>query len=487
MICRHLEHVWKRGKDARKLILESDLPRELLETNPKLALAVFTSRHPKNQQEWNAVKRWEDDPMLDGEAMDICKMLKTIKTTVDDNAKEGELELDGLALSVLFFESCTGISTNRPKLDDHALNALPSNLQSTNAETIYDELCYLLLEGIISERGDETPETPQGTIYRSKLNQLLRWPNACYRPERLLAALPSGFLKEHALLLGRLHRHEDALRILYLDLDDLPLALRYCDERADPSAYLPLLKVALAAHGAAAAVKVLALRGDKIDRGAALRLLPKTLPLAAFARPFILPALVDGDSQIRRLTVAAGLLRARYLSLQVALADAQLRSRSTLQSILPLLDLPPPLRSSPPSLLHGGSQFNPSDALCLQSLQKHHFPRHLLLQARLKSSSARPLKQVRFDVADSSDDAVRPARVFPIPTLPPGRTGSAWVVLDVDAFHGTIALTCELGYVLEMANVDGEDHVQRDGEEGGRVFVEELTELHLRSTEFDEC
>ena len=172
-----------------------------------------------------------------------------------------------------------------------------------------------MLEGIISERGDHDggQDTGLGSIYRSKLQSLLRWPLAKVRSNRLLASLPSSHLEEHALLLGRLGPHEDALRILYVECKSLDLALQYCDARherqvykeqrgipnKDGCAYLPLVRVALRADPdpeQSAAIQVLAMLSGSIDRAAALRLLPQSVPVSAVARPFLIPALVDSES-----------------------------------------------------------------------------------------------------------------------------------------------------------------------------------------------
>lgn len=146
--------------------------------------------------------------------------------------------------------------------------------------------------------------------------------------EATLGSLPKSFLREHALLLGRPGRHEDALRILYSQEKSLELALEYCDVRherqqaqmedarargepvqalSNECAYTPLVKVALdssdpeSERGIAAAIQVLALRRDKIDKAAALRLLPRNIPMSAVARPFLISAVVENESELRRL------------------------------------------------------------------------------------------------------------------------------------------------------------------------------------------
>jgi hypothetical protein len=46
-----------------------------------------------------------------------------------------------------------------------------------------------------------------------------------------MSSLPPSFLQERDLVLGRVSRHDDVLRILYCDLNSLDLALEYCDDR----------------------------------------------------------------------------------------------------------------------------------------------------------------------------------------------------------------------------------------------------------------
>jgi hypothetical protein len=159
------------------------------------------------------------------------------------------------------------------------------------------------------------------------------------------------------MLLGKINRHEDALRILYHDLHSIELALEYCDARhaqvmreritkkrrdihsknvsndslvVEECVYLPLVRVALEStvpttqqwgevhrsdavdqRGIDAAIQVLSLRRHVIDRPAALRLLPSSVPVSSVARPFLIPALVESESQVRRYKIASSLLRAR--------------------------------------------------------------------------------------------------------------------------------------------------------------------------------
>mmetsp|Transcript_3529 Transcript_3529/g.6647 ORF Transcript_3529/g.6647 Transcript_3529/m.6647 type:complete len:389 (+) Transcript_3529:3-1169(+) len=387
---------------------------------------------------------------------------------------------------------------------------------------MHDELAYLLLEGVISERGDEDrgEDSNLGSMYRFKLRRLLSWPNSRVRSERLLGSLPSSFLREHALLLGRLGRHEDALRILYSQENSLELALEYCDVRherqqmrleeiktlggggdkmkspANECAYIPLVKVALSSdpisdRGTAAAIQVLALRRDSIDKAAALRLLPKNIPMSSVVRPFLIPAVVENESQVRRLSVASSLLRSRYMQLKQKLTEAQLKSQATLHSALALkkLNLGDVLHSSKPTKarpVHAASPNYPAVMLV-----KHNFPRHLVIQAQVTNNSARTLADVAFVIAESSDEALVPTMEMPLKTVNPGATGSVWCVLAASPqrLDGAAFLTCELRFtVLEVDAATGTPLSFSEGANVatgfGRTYVEELQDIEVRHTEF---
>jgi hypothetical protein len=378
----------------------------------------------------------------------------------------------------------------------------------------------LLLEGVIAERRDDETgdeDTNLGKIYRHKLRNLLRWPLAKIRSELFMESLPASFLQEKALVLGRLGRHEDALRILYRDLSSLDLALEYCDIRHgqlklkqeairsrqhqsnmfqdqelyetvgedDDNAYLPLVRVALDSEdkerGTAAAIQVLALRRSAIDRAAALRLLPSDVPVSAVARPFLIPALVDSESQVRRLTVVSALLRARYLRLKDQLTAAQLKAQANLHVVPQLrsLNLGDPLHSSNAfraRTSNVASNTTMPDVLIV----KHFFPRHLVIQAKVTNSVglmgkySRTLSDVAFVVAESSDDAIAPLLQVPIQLLPPKQTGCAWCVLSASPGRmdgPTAQLTCELRYTVTA-------------QQGGRTFVDELQDLEVHAAHF---
>ena len=64
---------------------------------------------------------------------------------------------------------------------------------------LHNELCYLLLEGVIGEMGDVdnndgadvSKDSPLAAIYRKNLHQLLSWPRALYDADNMIEFFPS--------------------------------------------------------------------------------------------------------------------------------------------------------------------------------------------------------------------------------------------------------------------------------------------------------
>ena len=531
----HLSELWSSGEDQGcRLVLNSAVTRRLLESNAPLGLSVFTATHPQNAHQWKTMMARDDPLAHPSYPLQVVELLKSVNPTVAYDAKDESalgdyaevaksdktpLPLEsGRALAVSYLESAIGILTDRPPSEE-AFDSLPADEHfEERIANLHDELSYLLLEGVIAERGpeggDDDQDTPLGQIYRAKLRRLLRWPNAKVRSERLLASLPSSFLQEKALLLGRVGRHDDALRILYCDLQSLELALEYCDDRYEMQqarlelersrrgperpnndcAYLPLVRVALESdpdsdRGTTAAIQVLALRRSSIDRAAALRLLPQNVPVSAVARPFLIPALVDSESQIRRLTVTAALLRAKYVSLKQQLTEAQIKAQANLHAVPQLrsLNLGDPLHSSKPFKArptHAAPSTFPEVMIV-----KHFFPRHLVIQAKVTNNAVQvegqSLGDVAFVVAESSEEAIQPTLQVPLKALPFMSTGSAWCVLSAapQRIDGMAILTCELRYtVLAIDATTGAPLSFSGGT--GRTYVEELQDVEVPAAHF---
>lgn len=533
----HLSEIWCSGKDeGYSLVLKSPATYQLLENNPRLGLSVFAASHPQNETQWrNMLAR--NDPLAQPQYVyEVLKLLKSVNPALPYDRERTSAQEDGVlplesarALSVAFLESAIGIASGRPTERDE-FDSLPADEKfEEHVSNFHDELSFLVLEGVIAERRDDSTQegdTSLGKIYRARLRQLLKWPLARIRPKRFMETLPASFLQEKALMLGRIGRHEDALRILYRDLKSLDLALEYCDDRyeqqkvqeerrrlqqqrtmgmehpsenkstEEDNAYLPLVRVALDSEdkdrGITTAIQVLALRRGAIDRAAALRLLPSGVPVSAVARPFLIPALVDSESQARRLTVVSALLRARYLRLKEELTVAQLKAQANLQVVpqLKSLHLGDPLHSSKP--LRAKTSATASSTMPDLMIVKHFFPSHLVIQAKVTNTTgstsssassdystgrvARVLSDIAFVVAESSEEAIQPLVQVPIQLLPVRMTGSAWCVLTAipSRMDGASAqLTCELRYTVQSV-----DAVM------GRTYVEELQDLEIHAAHF---
>jgi len=385
------------------------------------------------------------------------------------------------------------------------------------------------------ELDDDDDETTLGRKYRKKLRRLLRWPLCKVRPDRFLAALPASFLQERAFTLGNLGRHEEALTIFYRELKSLDLALEYCDfrhrqiqdakerEKAhkrkqqqrggfleiseqeqcyyssyndntlssnSDCAFVPLVRVALETceeieEGTKAAIQVLALRRSVMNWGAALRLLPKHVAVSAVARPFLIPALVESESQVRRLVTVAALLRARYASLKHQLTTAQLKVQENFNIVpqLKSLNLGEPLHSTKPVRAKPSASASPTfpDVMII----KHFFSRHLVIQAKVKHAlEGRSMGDVNFVVAESSEEAVQPSLQVPLKVLPANVQGSTWCVLSASPqrMDNLAILTCELRYTIFDA--DGFTAVDTLSAGGVKSYIEELRDLEVLATNF---
>ena len=151
---------------------------------------------------------------------------------------------------------------------------------------------------------------------------------------RLLALLPPSSLPAaRALLLGRLGRHVDALRVAAVELRDDALAEELADRAAGEAAappssptaasppHLDLLRILLqrdgeaapAAPGIAAAARLLARRPSALDPVAALSLLPDATPLAD-AAPYVAGTLRAARQARTAASLSRGLARSASLA-----------------------------------------------------------------------------------------------------------------------------------------------------------------------------
>ncbi|KAI8907010.1 vacuolar sorting protein 39 domain 2-domain-containing protein [Powellomyces hirtus] len=125
---------------------------------------------------------------------------------------------------------------------------------------------------------------------RRKLANFLENSQA-YRAEKVLASFPTDALyEERAIVLSRLKRHEEALRIYIEKVRNYRLANIYCEKHHDPDdtessdVFIILLQlyldlVASGEHSMSEVHSFMAVYGASIDAAKALEMLPETIPL----------------------------------------------------------------------------------------------------------------------------------------------------------------------------------------------------------------
>ena len=120
-----------------------------------------------------------------------------------------------------------------------------SSVYINTIESIHDEYAKSLLQHIphqsstainsteiispenINEQIDDNEDVILYKIYRKKLQYFLQFSNY-YHPEIVMKFLPGEYLHEFALILSKLNRHEEVLRIYIHQLQDVTLAEEYC-------------------------------------------------------------------------------------------------------------------------------------------------------------------------------------------------------------------------------------------------------------------
>jgi hypothetical protein len=201
------------------------------------------------------------------------------------------------------------------------------------------------------------------------------------------------------------------------------------------------------------------------DRAAVLRLLPADIPVLSVARPFLIPALVNSESQVHRLMVVSALLRARYLRLKEQLTSAQLKAQANLQVVpqLQSLNIGDPLHLTKPFRVRASSSNTNTSTISAASslpgvwIVKHFFLRHLVIQARVTNQAALSekagltLTDICLVITENLEETIQPLLQVPIAALPTGMTGCTWCVLSVapNRMEGSTAQkTCELRYTV---------------------------------------
>jgi tetratricopeptide (TPR) repeat protein len=407
----YLRQLWMSEDPSQPpLALQAAAP--LLEADPALGLTVFTGNTSSSSSSSSAVAKANTGSSSStgrgsasrkpkrlvgagAQPLEAVAFLKSVAVPPAVAAEAVSAALDsgttgssealplssGRALAIAYLQylvdavaasssSSGGSSSSSSSAVRHVLHDAAAHSSSTGASLtaqLHDELAYLLMEGLLAEQQQQQQQQQQGSavlaeLYRRRLRAFLQ-SSTEYNPVRLLAIVPSHFLHEHALLLSRLGRHEEALEIYLRQLKDPALAEQYCDRvwrankgtacssitgntgsttaaaTADADVYLSLVRVYLAGNtaksstgsssnsstttagadvvsqqdGLGAAVALLERWFDRVDPLKALELLPSDAPIGRLSS-FLCRAVRHHDSQLRQAQVVHSLCRADFVN-----------------------------------------------------------------------------------------------------------------------------------------------------------------------------
>ncbi|BEI93846.1 uncharacterized protein CcaverHIS019_0603050 [Cutaneotrichosporon cavernicola] len=202
---------------------------------------------------------------------------------------------------------------------------------------LHDKLVELYLRRLKSATGSERDEA---------LKTLLAFLNDSthYRPYRLLSKLPVQNAPEaQAVLLGRLGKHDEALRLYIYTLKDYAAAEAYCArvhaKEPERGLFLHLLRLYLRPVKeevlVAPALALVARHGKRMDARAVLDLLPPLVPVKEL-HDFFLRTLGDERARRNEHRITRGLLAARKAQAERLVVGLEVkRVRVTDQRICP--------------------------------------------------------------------------------------------------------------------------------------------------------
>lgn len=212
---QYLQHL---GSEHLKFILE--FSEWVLRENPEDGLKIFTEDLPE-------VESLPRSPVL--------SFLENISKT---NRSSKDLAIPYLEHVIYQWHETS-----------EELHSKFAQLLREKVQTYMSEYLQSLPEGHIPKKAGTEPS--ELGFYRKKLIDFLQG-STYYRPEELLPRFPmNGFFEERAILLGRLGRHEAALGLYVIILQDTHLAEEYCKRHynkckpGDCDVYYYLLKVYL--------------------------------------------------------------------------------------------------------------------------------------------------------------------------------------------------------------------------------------------------
>lgn len=467
---RYLRSLWFSG-DPRLAALALDAAGSLFDVAPTLGLAVFTGatieRPGDPDDDRAALKRHAGGAGTP--ARDVVAWMKKLELSSDETLDELVLD-SGNAVAIAYLDFLVA--------------------RGERLEILHNELAYLLLDGLLEAR-DAAGANPREEPYRNRLRSFLSTSRR-YKAETVLSWLPDDLPREKALVLARLRRHDEVLRVYADDLRDDALAEAYCaqvweqadarrmkrlaarpsdapeiedrdDEEDDDEAldvYLRLARRYVQQQtdtGLEKAMSVVSRNVSRVDPVAALDLLPDGLALARVA-DFVARLFQLAESGRRDAQVEHQLLRVHYVDLKYELTQQQLRQQSKISAVPELARLGKLKRSLDPVVLSDDATASnapePYDVTCVP----HVFEGHVALQFRVTNNApGHRLQNVRVKVESLGDaDLYAHDAEVPLKVLPFQSTGSCYVVFRTFPTVGTVVTSFanELRFaVLPEANV----------------------------------
>ncbi|WFD34667.1 Vacuolar morphogenesis protein 6 [Malassezia cuniculi] len=167
--------------------------------------------------------------------------------------------------------------------DTGLVHELPRQEIAADLEAFDEDICRAYLEHV--QDIDESLHTRLGKLYLAQLARgsgdldrtLAFLQSGACDAQELLKQAPSDQLAVRATLMGRLGRHDDALRIYVHDLKDPDAAARYCERYVSTCTHIfeSLLRLHLDCGDMHAAQSLLVHQAEHINAAAALELMPR--------------------------------------------------------------------------------------------------------------------------------------------------------------------------------------------------------------------
>lgn len=231
---------------------DASLPRQallalkpLLEYDAELGLSVLVSRPPSKTS-------FGGKGVTIGEVLSFLRSCSP-KINYSRGRSGGSAASQGRQAAWQTEKAIATVLSSIPLLTGHALAVAFLECLVSSGEappSLHDDFAQLLVEGILQSglppstpvevANEDSEELTLYKIYRKKLQSFLANSNA-YHPQKVLKVLSQEYFLENALILSKLGRHRDVLKIYVSCLRRIDLAEIYCDRvytimKGDPRA-----------------------------------------------------------------------------------------------------------------------------------------------------------------------------------------------------------------------------------------------------------